>query len=323
MLSFDKLHMPSIVHSIFSDKDLIAYVGAEYNLSIVNCQLVKPLVSTTYVVSTPDSNYILRIYPHDQPSCVISSEMAALLFLHQKGISVSVPHPNTDGDYLTPITAPEGERLMTLTSYAEGIPLTRVENEAYFREFGRFVGSFHELMNDQTGFLSCRVLDKAVLIEEPLTYIAEYYSRHADELQFLKKTAESIILKFDQLSRKDLHYGFCHGDLNSSNVHVSPEGTLTLFDFEYCGIGWQAYDLTTFLNVESISHADLFMQGYQEVRPLTGDEKRSIPLFQIIQKIWMLGAGPRVMHKMGTFLFTERLFRNTLDSIRNMMTKLE
>ena len=243
MTLFPESYKPAIAHSIFSDKDLMAYVGAEYNLSIVNCQLVKPLVSTTYVVSTPENNYILRIYPHDQPSSVISSEMAALLFLHQKGIRVSVPHPNTDGDYLTPITAPEGERLMTLTSYAEGIPLTRVENEAYFREFGRFVGSFHKLMDDQTGSFSIRSLDKTVLIEQPLTYIAKYYSRHIDELQFLNKTAETILRELDQYSSKELHYGFCHGDLNCSNVHVSPNGSLTLFDFEYCEIGWQAYDL--------------------------------------------------------------------------------
>ena len=301
----------------------MAYVGAEYNLSIVNCQLVKPLVSTTYVVSTPENNYILRIYPHDQPSSVISSEMAALLFLHQKGIRVSVPHPNTDGDYLTPITAPEGERLMTLTSYAEGIPLTRVENEAYFREFGRFVGSFHKLMDDQTGSFSIRSLDKTVLIEQPLTYIAKYYSRHIDELQFLNKTAETILRELDQYSSKELHYGFCHGDLNCSNVHVSPNGSLTLFDFEYCEIGWQAYDLATFLNVESSAHTELFMQGYQEVRPLTEDEKRCMPVFQMIHKIWMLGAGPRVMDKMGTFLFTGRLFRNTLDSIRKSLAVLE
>jgi Ser/Thr protein kinase RdoA (MazF antagonist) len=323
MTSSAKLHMPSIVHSIFSDKDLIAYLGAKYNFSIVDCQLVKPLVSTTYVISTSENKYILRIYPHDQSSSFISSEIDALLLLNQKGISVSVPQPNTDGNYLTPIMAPEGARLMALVSYAEGIPLARVENEKYFREFGRFVGSFHDLMDDQTVPLSRHTLDKTVLIEEPLAHISKFYSCYADELKFLNKTSDTIILKLEKLSRNQLHYGFCHGDLNSHNVHVSPKGTLTLFDFEYCGIGWQAYDLATFLNVESSVHAGLFMQGYQDVRSLKEDEMRFIPLFQIVQKIWMLGLGPSVMHTMGTFMFTERLFKNTLDNIRNYLAMLE
>src|SRR5215510_11112626 len=131
---------PSITHSIFSDKDLATHIGSIYNLSITTCQLVKPLVSTTYEVSTSENKYILRIYPHYHSRSFISSELDALLSMHQNGLNVSIPLPSSNGDYITPIMAPEGQRQMVLFTFAEGIPLSREKNEIYFREFGRLVG---------------------------------------------------------------------------------------------------------------------------------------------------------------------------------------
>ena len=314
---------PSIAHSIFSDKDLATHISSIYNLSVTNCQLVKPLVSTTYEVSTSENKYILRIYPHYHSTPFISSELDALLSIHQNGLNVSIPLPSSNGRYIVPIMAPEGQRQMVLFSFAEGIPLSREKNEIYFREFGRLVGSIHTVFDGQTVSLSRPLLDKAVLIQEPLEHISKLYLRYVDELQFLNKVAESITFQLETLSRKNLHYGFCHGDLNSFNVHVNQKGLLTLFDFEYCGLGWHAYDLATFINTETSVHTDLFLQGYQDVRPLTDEEKHFIPIFQIVQKIWMLGAGARVMHTMGTFMFTERLLKSTLDNIRNYQELLE
>jgi Ser/Thr protein kinase RdoA (MazF antagonist) len=67
-----------------------------------------------------------------------------------------------------------------------------------------------------------------------------------------------------------LQWGACHGDLFRGNRHATEDGTLTLFDFDECGMGYRAYDLAVYLwtmrreNVPELFEP--FRRGYCEVR---------------------------------------------------------
>ena len=74
---------PSVVCSIIAAQDLINFIATTYNISVLDCQLIKPLVSATYLVSTPGKKYVLRIYPTHQSKSFIASELDAILLLHK------------------------------------------------------------------------------------------------------------------------------------------------------------------------------------------------------------------------------------------------
>ena len=85
-----------------------------------------------------------------------------------------------------------------------------------------------------------------------------------------------------------------------TNVLVAPDGRLTLLDFDFCGPGWRAFDVATYLHVARDERATEasgrdFLAGYQEVRPLADWELAAIPLFVAVRELFRLGNwGPRV-----------------------------
>ena len=105
-------------------------------------------------------------------------------------------------------------------------------------------------------------------------------------------------------------------DTSSANAHVSVGGEVTLFDFDFCGLGWRVYDLATFLIGESPEIASAFLEGYQAVRTLTGEEKQLIPLFQIAQNIWMLGTRASYINEWGDYRFTDAFVDHVMDQIQ-------
>jgi len=42
-----------------------------------------------------------------------------------------------------------------------------------------------------------------------------------------------------------LNFGFCHGDLHGGNAAFDGD-TITMFDFDCCGVGWRAYDIAVY-----------------------------------------------------------------------------
>jgi len=119
------------------------------------------------------------------------------------------------------------------------------------------------------------------------------------------------------------YYGLCHGDAGSANAHVTADGRLTLFDFDMCGVGWRAYDIATFLIDEPESIAASFLEGYTAVRALTDTELASLPLFQIVQSIWVLGLRADYINDWGSSLLSERLLNHILSFITHTMETME
>jgi Ser/Thr protein kinase RdoA (MazF antagonist) len=126
-------------------------------------------------------------------------------------------------------------------------------------------------------------------------------------MAFLRQVAAAVRPRIAALPNELPGYGFCHGDTGSANAHITADGRLTLFDFDMCGAGWRAYDIATFLidEPEAIVHA--FLEGYESVRTLGALERTSIPIFQIVQSIWVLGLRANYANDWGNALLSDRL----------------
>jgi Ser/Thr protein kinase RdoA (MazF antagonist) len=85
--------------------------------------------------------------------------------------------------------------------------------------------------------------------------------------------------------------------LGKTNVHVTPDGTISFFDFECCGPGWLAYDsgvfahaLTLLMPVQEAGELlGAFLEGYQERSSMGEADIASIPLFLAARHFWLLG----------------------------------
>ena len=96
--------------------------------------------------------------------------------------------------------------------------------------------------------------------------------------------------------------GICHGDAQGGNAHLAPDGTLTFFDFDVCGLGWRAYDIAVFCWGAAVGKVRLgweaktvdrlraaYLRGYEAVRPLRPPEYEAIDALVLLRQYWYLG----------------------------------
>ena len=320
--SADHRHMVRVQRSILAADALAPIVAQAYALDGVSCQLIKSAMLDTYLVTAAAGPTILRIYPAQRRTEMdILAELDVLAYLQAAGISVSVPILQRDGERLLTIQAPEGARYAALFTYAPGQPLSQQCTPPTARAFGRMLAEMHVLTDRWPQLPARPPLDLVTLLDRSLTDLDRVFGERAAEWAFLRQVASALTPRIATLPTEPPWYGFCHGDTGSANVHITADGRLTLFDFDMCGSGWRAYDIGTFLidEPEAIVHA--FLEGYESIRALQGAERASIPIFQIVQSIWVLGLRANYVNDWGNALLSDRLVNNVLTFIKRIIER--
>ena len=138
-----------VTRSILSAEALLEEVAHAYAMDTpVTCQLLRQGLNDTYLLTTRDDRYIVRVYGACRRSpSDISYELELLTNLTAKGVSVSMPIAGKDGALTRPLPAPEGSRQLVLFTYAEGTPLSwDKENHSYLA--GRMAATIHAASDD-------------------------------------------------------------------------------------------------------------------------------------------------------------------------------
>jgi Ser/Thr protein kinase RdoA (MazF antagonist) len=322
IMKTDHHHSVRIQRSILSAAALAPIVAQAYALDGVRCQLIKSAMLDTYLVKATAGPTILRIYPAQRRTETdILAELDVLAYLQAAGISISVPILQRDGQRLLAIQAPEGLRYAALFTYARGQPLSQQCTPPNVRAFGRMLAQVHVQTDRWPQLPSRPPLDLVTFLDRPLTELDRVFGERSAEWAFLRQVASAVRPRIAALPTEPPWYGFCHGDTGSANAHVTADGRLTLFDFDMCGAGWRAYDIATFLidEPEAIAHA--FLEGYASVRALSALERASIPIFQIVQSIWVLGLRADYVNDWGNALLSDRLVNNILAFIKQIIER--
>jgi Ser/Thr protein kinase RdoA (MazF antagonist) len=233
--------------------------------------------------------------------------------LHTQGAPVSIPVVQRNGERLLAIQAPEGTRYAVLFTYAQGEPLG--EDLPAIRTYGEALAHIHTIADTLPPTLARTPLDLAFLLDRPLEQLHNLGQRN-DDWMFLQTVVHHIRPQIAALPTTAPHFGYCHGDAGGNNAHVDNDGRVTFFDFDFCGLGWRAYDLATFLSGESTAVIEALLQGYQTVRLLSDEERAALPLFQIAQSIWMLGTRASYINEWGEIHFTNRFVDHVVGFIR-------
>jgi Ser/Thr protein kinase RdoA (MazF antagonist) len=318
----DHHHSVRVQRSIMSADALAPIVAQAYALDGVNCQLIKSAMLDTYLVTADAGPTILRIYPAQRRTKMgILAELDVLAYLQAAGISVSVPILQRDGEWLLTLQAPEGLRYAALFTYAPGQPLSQQCTPPNVRAFGHMLAQVHGLADRLPQLPTRPPLDLECLLERPLTDLDRVFGERAAEWAFLQQVASAVRPRIAALPTEPPSYGFCHGDVGAANVHITADGRPTLFDFDMCGAGWRAYDIAPFLidEPEAVVHA--FLDGYESVRTLSVLERSSIPLFQIVQSIWVLGLRANYVNDWGNAALSDRLVNNVLTFIKQIVER--
>ncbi|MEQ7008748.1 phosphotransferase [Actinopolymorpha sp. B17G11] len=322
-----------VVSSLLHPDDLARLVEREYDVAgPVVARLLRRGFNDTYLVAdSAGERRILRIYSRDKywvrSADDLLFELELLNHLASAGCPVSHPYPRRRGDLLGELEAPEGERHFALFTFAPGVPPGEdgslgIERA---RALGTEIARLHVAM-DEFGSPRHRYhLDLERLVDMALTAIAEHVGPHQQasyaELCTLTERLKAYITRLDLPEHA---YGLIHGDLYGGNIHLTSAGEFAVFDFDHCGFGWRAYDLTNFYPRQDSSDAkreawSAIAAGYASVRAWSEAEQRAMPAFAACRELWDVGDWLGAAHWAGHDVAPERLSQRALDRVRRAL----
>jgi Ser/Thr protein kinase RdoA (MazF antagonist) len=160
-----------------------------------------------------------------------------------------------------------------------------------------------------------------------LSVIKPVIAHRSDDFAYVVDLATQLRSNIENAA--GLEKGFCHGDLHGHNACYAEE-TFTVYDFDCCGWGYRAYDLSVFPwafaigehppeRIESMGRA--FLTGYLRHRPVSSVGIAAIPTFVAIRQIWLTGLHISLADRFGWGFLNDHYFDRQLRVLRNWQKK--
>jgi Ser/Thr protein kinase RdoA (MazF antagonist) len=289
-------------YSTLSASALGEYIGEKYGLTDCSCRLLVRNVSDTYILKDRDTQYIFKIYRDAHRKLnEIRGEVELLQLLKKNKVSVAAPIPDKTGDTIQQFHAAEGIRNGILFEYAKGKVFIQ-PNDKQLAIIGRELAAMHNVTADLELPYPRITYNKYTTLERPLTIIAHRFAELPEEYAILKKLAACASKALDSLEPATFSYGYCHYDFMPKNFHFDEADRLTIFDFDWAGLGYLANDLMVFFvqyfflvhhKLIAREEADrclhVFLLAYHRHRPISSAELKAIPHLGVMFFIYGFG----------------------------------
>jgi Ser/Thr protein kinase RdoA (MazF antagonist) len=285
--------MLSVSSSIVSPAALAGFLVEKYHLEAPQCSLLRAGINHSYLVNDAEQRFVFRIYSLGWRSeTEIREELRLLRELHIRGLSVSYGIEDRCGELLQEIDAPEGLRHAVLFTYAPGRKIIDNGLPAH-HETGRLMARMHlasaQLQLQRTSY------SYETLVLQSLPKLEAFLPADCKELLEFKDLLERI-RPLVAPALEALPRGMVHLDVWFDNLNVDADGTITLFDFDFCGNGILALDPAYYLmqlyvlyGEKYAANAAAFLEGYESLRPLNEDERKALPALGILLYCFYLG----------------------------------
>jgi Ser/Thr protein kinase RdoA (MazF antagonist) len=310
-----------VVHSTLAAGPLVAALWPDYALPApTGCHLLNSGFNDHYFVTTPEGDYVLRVYHHGWRTAEeVEFELTALAHLQSRGVPVCGPIARRDGAYQSAVAALEGPRLAALFPFATGrVPAAASAEEN--RACARVMAQIHQHSDDFESAHARSVLDLHDLIDAPLAQLLPFLGHRPDDAAFMQSVATKLHAGLES-QLPALEWGFCHGDFHGGNARLDADGTLRVFDFDCCGLSWRAYDLAVCrLWCAGEEEWDTFCAAYREVRPLPETTLAAIPWFIVARQFWWIGLHVTAWQQKGGDSFLDDRF---LDHVLGVVRERE
>lgn len=295
-----------------------AYLVDHYGLAPpVDVHELEPGANRNFVITSQDQRYVYRIYTdHDfyirNPEAY-QYELDLLAYLGEFNLAVPEPVKRLDGDRLSVMgaatdisTGPSPgpwrdgacSALFRFFVGEEHVTWYPEVKEPVVTSFGAAVAKIHQRA-DQFPRPYCRHhFDLQYLLDGPLQTLESILKeRRGEDLSFFNGYAEHMRRQINALGRGKDIYGLIHADLHVGNILYHPKNGYCILDFDQCAFGWRAYDVATFkYNIIETVPDNLtdeiwrcFLEGYNQVRPLTRQELNCLPVFANAWTLWDIG----------------------------------
>jgi Ser/Thr protein kinase RdoA (MazF antagonist) len=316
-----------VVDSNLRPDALIEQMLPAYGLGpISRCRLhVRGLNDTYRVETAAGETFFLRVYRHGWRSRAdIDTELAILRHLDEQGARVSVPLARTDGAAITPLDCAEGQRFAAIFTAAPGKEMgDKNFSEEAARALAGATAAMHDAGDTFAGARLRPALDLAELLERPLRLVLAAIAHRADDVAYVEELAAGLRARIE--GAPGLELGFCHGDLHAQNACAS-DGVVTLYDFDFCGWGFRAYDVAVFPwafaltdtppeRIEALGRA--FLTEYLRHRPLSEADVDAIPAFVAIRQILLIGLHVSLGDRAGWGWINDVYFDHQLKVLRD------
>lgn len=285
------------VHSMLRTDDLRAAVVRKFGIDpIVECRLQRSFINDVYRLEADGQIWFLRISPSAwRTAAEVAAEIDCIRALAAVGAPVIEPVKLADGSgFVLELAAPEGPRAAALFAGVAGVEPLFTNNPdalAVAHRYGRVSAELHVLAQGLAPAAERPSMSLDTMLLRPLAIVAAQFERTQDR-EDLTRIGERLIAA---LLNAKLTWGFAHGDLNSSNILFRDVGA-TVIDFDCCGWGFRANDIAAFARgitlscmpgSEASALISAQLSGYVEVSPIQPADADAIPLFVIVQRLWM------------------------------------
>lgn len=277
-------------YSTLSPDALATYISQQYALENVQCQFIVRGVGDTYLITTNDNRFILRIYRSSHRTLGnIRAEVTLLNALKAAEVSVSYPVADKDGGHIQSLHAAEGIRHAVLFSYAEGRSHNMLSHDQ-LHTLGKEMARFHNVSAAIILADARWNIDITTTLDEPVAAAKDYFKEDQATYEWITGAVERVKTALSTLPTDQFSTGYCHFDFLPKNFHFDAAGRITIFDFDFFGRGWLIYDITTFrqqllldklmgrLTNETMEQTyATFLEAYRSERPLSEAEQAAIP----------------------------------------------
>jgi Ser/Thr protein kinase RdoA (MazF antagonist) len=316
-----------IIKSFLSTEALARHIEREYDLANVQCQLITATLRDVYLVTSLQKRFILFVYSSGLRSVeYIQAEWRFVAYLATQGVPVAPAELTRSGALLLTFHAPEGVRYGVLTQFVQGQHLRQRPSVSAVRSYGRHIATIHKLADAMPDALSRPVNDVAGMVRQSIAAAETVLIERRDVVAYLHECATLLYAELATLPKESPAYGMIHGDVIRTNAQVSNDGTVTVLDFDFCGPGWRAYDIATFLltirgTSDEEQFADAFLNGYLDTRALAQLEYEMLPLFEAARAIFDIGVPATYIDHWGSAYMYAFLDRS-LDQLKKSMNRL-
>jgi Ser/Thr protein kinase RdoA (MazF antagonist) len=290
-----------VTYSVLAAPALEAEIEKAYDIDPpLLCRLHRRAMSDTYLLISRTDRFVVRVYRASHSASTVAFELDLRAHIAGKGVPVSMAIAAKDGRLAWPLPAPEGLRHLVLFPCRYRRPFESTDPEQW-RAAGRLLARVHAAADDFEGSCPHGSLDLAASVDRPLTVTRPLFAERPADLAYVEGLAARLRSRLEAMAHDGLDWGICHGGFNARAMHVAPDRSLVLDDFDDCAAGWRAWDLAgVFWAGRRARWVDArsdqggaaiwnnFTEGYTATRSLQPRDLEAASMFVVIRHLWSL-----------------------------------
>ncbi|MCP5029048.1 MAG: phosphotransferase [Actinomycetia bacterium] len=278
--------------------------AGEWELDPESVELVAIQENAVFRAEDPDGSRVaVRLHrPGYNSRAELESEVAWVSALRDAGLDLPGSRRNRHGHFYQAFPVGDEVREVGVIEWVDGTALADTltadpsKAAAQYHRLGALAARVHDVSDRWArpeGFVR-RAWDAAGLVgSDPL------WGRFW-EVDALTPAQADLLARAREVTHRRLSslptgsgYGLIHADLHLHNILVSADDRLVMIDFDDAGFGWHMHELAVALHpaVGEPFEGDAsqaLIDGYREVRPLSGDEADLITTFLLIRHLMLV-----------------------------------